>query len=244
MAKMEGNLSSGGGENGDHERQPLQKLKNWFSQGLYISEDNKCNVQIDLETSARPDAGFLILALLSCAIATFGLINDSPAVIIGAMLVGPLMTPILSAAMAYCTGRYKIILQSLITIGIGIGVVLAFSAILSLLLYRLPHGADIKYSGEVMAHMSPSLIDLLIALAAGSAAAFAMAHTRFSAALPGAAIAITLVPAICTAGIGISFLNPAIILGAGLLFVVNLAGIFFAAVLPFTILGFRPDQAE
>jgi len=87
-------------------------------------------------------------------------------------------------------------------------------------------------------------MSLLIALAAGSAAAFSLAHPRFSTVLPGAAIALTLEPAISAAGISISSYNTTTFLGASILFLVNLSGLFMAGLVTFSLMGFKPDKTS
>ena len=94
---IKGNDSSGKGESNKPESQTLQKLKDWFLQELQISTKDQTTVEKYLRAATRLHAGFVVLALPSCSIDTFGLISDSAAVVIGAMLVGPMMTPILSA---------------------------------------------------------------------------------------------------------------------------------------------------
>jgi len=108
-------------------------IQAWFKKSLYLSEENKIAVQSTLANGAVLGADFLILALLSGAIAAFGLLADSLAVVIGGMLVGPLMMPTLNAAMAICKSRFDNLLRNLITLCFGIGVVLGISIVLSLI---------------------------------------------------------------------------------------------------------------
>jgi uncharacterized membrane protein len=110
--------------------------------------------------------------------------------------------------------------------------------------YRLPLGINANIPNEVLARTSPSPMDLGIALAGGAAAAYALAHPRLTAALPGVAIATALMPPLCTIGVGIAFMNSTIILGASLLFVTNLVAIAFAGILTFAAMGFGPRNME
>jgi uncharacterized hydrophobic protein (TIGR00271 family) len=184
------------------------------------------------------------LIFLSCTIATFGLLTDSAAVIIGAMLVAPLMSPILSLSMASISGLSRLFKRSVIAIFEGAGIAILLSALIAFVSYRLPLGINANIPNEVLARTSPSPMDLGIALAGGAAAAYALAHPRLTAALPGVAIATALMPPLCTIGVGIAFMNSTIILGASLLFVTNLVAIAFAGILTFAAMGFGPRNME
>ncbi len=209
-----------------------------------LTQTRKAIVLNDLIDSSSPGADYFILIILSCTIATFGLITDSAAVIIGAMLVAPLMSPILSLSMASISGRSRLFRRSLFAILEGSCLAILLSAILSFFAYRLPFGILAEIPSEVLARTSPSPLDLGIALAGGAAAAYALAHPRLTAALPGVAIATALMPPLCTIGIGIAFQDMSIILGALLLFVTNLVTISFAGILTFASLGFGPRNME
>lgn len=222
----------------------IERLKAWLANGQKLTQTRKAIVLNDLIESASPGVDFFVLIILSCIIATFGLIIDSPAVIIGAMLVAPLMSPILGLSMASISGLSHFLKRSMTAVLAGVGAAVVLSALLSFVAYRLPYGPLANISNEVLARTSPSLIDLGIALAGGSAAAYALAHPRLSAALPGVAIATALMPPICTIGIGISFLNPSIILGATLLFATNLVSISFAGSITFAMMGFGPRRSS
>ena len=203
-----------------------------------LSQTRKAIVLNDLVDSSSPGFDYLVLIILSCTIATFGLLIDSAAVIIGAMLVAPLMSPILGLSMASISGFSRLFRRSLIAILQGTGLAVVLSAVIAFLSYRLPYGELAQISGEVLARTSPSPIDLGIALSGGAAAAYALAHPRLSAALPGVAIATALMPPLCTVGIGIAFNEGSIVLGASLLFITNLVAISFAGVVTFALMGF------
>lgn len=217
------------------------RMKAWLASGRILTRTRKAIVLDDLIDAASPGVDFLILTILSCTIATFGLIIDSPAVIIGAMLVAPLMSPILGLSMASISGLNRMFRRSLTAILVGVGVSIVLSAFLTIVAFRLPSKPLVIISNEILARTKPSLIDLGIALAGGAAAAYALAHPRLSSALPGVAIATALMPPLCTIGIGIAFLDPSIFLGAALLFATNLAAIAFSGVLTFAVLGFGPS---
>ena len=218
----------------------LASLFNNSGRKHHLSQTRKAIVLNELIQSSTPNADYFIMVILSCTIATFGLITNSAAVIIGAMLVAPLMSPIMRLSMASISGMSRLFRQSLVAILEGFGLAVALSSLLAFLTYRLPLGALATISDEVLSRTSPSLIDLLIALAGGAAAAYALVHPKLSAALPGVAIATALMPPICTMGIGIALWQPAIFLGALLLFVTNLTAISFSGMATFALMGFGP----
>ena len=134
--------------------------------------------------------------------------------------------------------------RSLIALIEGALLAVIFSAILGWIAHGLPFGVLNELPQEIVTRTRPTPFDLGIALAGGAAAAYALAHPRLSAALPGVAIATAIMPPLCTMGIGIALANTSVALGAGLLFITNLASISFAGILVFAALGFRPDSSR
>ncbi len=193
-----------------------------------------------LSESSEPGFDYFLLIFLSCIIATFGLINNSAAVIIGAMLVAPLMSPILGLSLASVSSRQKMYRNSILALLEGALMAVALSWLISVAAYRSPFGVLQDIPTEVLSRTRPSPFDLAIALAGGAAAAYALAQPNLSAALPGVAIATALMPPLCTVGIGLAIRNQGVFIGASLLFITNLAAISFAGILVFIALGFRP----
>lgn len=216
-------------------------LRNWIRP---ITPKRRDEVLALLDQSSSPGLDYFLLVVLSCSIATFGLITDSVAVIIGAMLVAPLMSPIMGLSLASVAGKRNMFQRAALALLEGIVLALALSAGISWIAQQLPFGVLGELPGEVVARITPTPFDLAIALAGGIAAAYALAQPHLSAALPGVAIATALMPPLCVAGIGISLEDTRIALGAGLLFLTNLAAISFAGILVFVILGFRPLRVE
>ncbi|MBI9048645.1 MAG: DUF389 domain-containing protein [Anaerolineaceae bacterium] len=206
--------------------------------------NRKEEILIRLSNESSPDVDYFILTMLSSIIATMGLITDSSAVIIGAMLVAPMMSPILGVSLASVAGEHKVVKKAVFALLQGITFAVILSALFSLLAYQLPFGALQDIPAEVLARTQPSPFDLIIALAGGAAAAYALAQPELSEALPGVAISTALMPPLCTVGIGISIWNPGIIFGSLLLFLTNLFAISFAGTLVFIALGFRPLRME
>jgi uncharacterized hydrophobic protein (TIGR00271 family) len=209
-----------------------------------LGGERKQDVLEELSQASSPGFDYFLLVLLSCSIATFGLITDSAAVIIGAMLVAPLMSPILGLSLASVAGEQRMFRNAVIALVEGSVLAVILSALLGLIAGWLPLDIFKVLPGEILARTHPSPFDLGIGLAGGAAAAYALAQPRLSAALPGVAIATALMPPLCTAGIGIALGNGSITLGAVLLFLTNLAAISFAGIMVFVAMGFRPRHIE
>ncbi len=177
---------------------------------------------------------------LSAGIATLGLVLDSPAVVIGAMLISPLMGPILAAGLALAAADLYLGIKSMLSIVCGVLLSVLFAAAL---VWILPFQSP---TGEILARIHPNLLDLGVALLSGLAGAIVVCrggHGAGVTALPGVAIAVALMPPLCTVGFGIGsgFSRP-IIYGAGLLFLTNLAAIVASAFLVFYLV--RMDAPE
>ncbi|MDX1377336.1 MAG: DUF389 domain-containing protein [Anaerolineales bacterium] len=209
-----------------------------------VTRERRAEVTIQLRDSSHPDFDFFLLVVLSSIIATLGLLTNSPAVIIGAMLVAPLMSPILGLGLASLTGDVKFFRNA--------GIALARGAIISILIATLftlgnrllPFLPLQEMPSEVLARIRPTPIDLTIALAGGMAAAFALAMPSISAALPGVAIATALMPPLCTVGVGIAMGRWDVAGGALLLFITNAVTIAFSAMLVFSAVGFSVKRED
>lgn len=187
-----------------------------------------------LRDNATPSAAFLTLMALSTLLASVGLFASSAPVIIGAMILAPLMGPIISLAMALARQDPSLLTASAKTLSIGILVSLGFSSFAS---FVIPMEI---ITPEIAARLSPSLLDLGVAVISGIAGAYAHARVDAAKSLAGVAIAVALVPPLSVTGIGIGWLDSHVAWGAMLLFLTNLAGIVFAGALTFLALGYAP----
>ncbi|MEM9713790.1 MAG: DUF389 domain-containing protein [Actinomycetota bacterium] len=179
---------------------------------------------------------FAALMTLSTAIAVQGLLADSTAVVIGAMLVAPLMLPVLGVAAALVMGwRRRLIRQGIVALAGSAGAV----ALAYLGSFLMPGTPD-PLPGEVLARTSPNLLDLGIALAAGAAGAYAQVHRQASDALTGVAVAVALVPPLASVGILLEVGRYDLARGGLLLFLANVTGITLAAALTFIACRFVP----
>ncbi|MGB7093594.1 MAG: DUF389 domain-containing protein [Anaerolineales bacterium] len=228
-----------------HNSQPPPSLRVrflyfWSRIARPIDKERQGEVRVRLRESSHPGFDFFLLVILSCTIATMGLLTNSVAIIIGAMLVAPLMSPILGMGMASITGDGHLLRDSISGVIQGAIVAIVVSFLWTWLNRSLPFILLQEVPGEVIARTNPSPIDLTIAVAGGIAAAYALAQPHLSAALPGVAIATALMPPLCTIGVGLALDRMDIAGGAGLLFVTNTVAIAFAATLVFSSLGFGP----
>ena len=177
---------------------------------------------IDGGPTGRASTRFWVLLVLAAVIATAGVIADSTATVIGAMIVAPLMTPILGTALSLVLADRSHLLSS---IGHVIGGALVVIAI-GILFGLIHHSADAFASNsQVAARISPRLIDLIAATATGLVGAFALVRSDISDTLPGVAIAISLVPPLAVVGLLIAVGRYDSALQAGLLFGTNVAAI-------------------
>ncbi len=194
----------------------------------------------ELDAAAVISQDYLMLTVLSCVIATFGLILDSGAVIIGAMLIAPLMMPILAIALALIRGDPLRIVGALITLAAGVAVAIG----MSMLLGRAVSTSELNFLAELPAEVTsrtaPTLFDLTIAFAGGLAASYALAQPRLSPTLPGVAISTALMPPLCVVGIGIAQGRADVRDGALLLFLANFVAIVFSSAVVFALVGFGP----
>ena len=209
----------------------IQKHLPFFTRA--IEEDFK-DLFLLLKDNARSSRDYIILMVLSSLVASLGLFLNSAAVIIGAMVLAPLMAPIISLSMGALRNDTTLIRTSLSTIGLGVLLALGASALAALIVPLQ------KITPEIAGRLQPSLLDLGVAVGSGIAGAYAHARESVMKSLPGVAIAVALVPPLCVAGIGIGWMSWDVISGASLLFLTNLVGIALAGLLTFMMLGYSP----
>jgi uncharacterized hydrophobic protein (TIGR00271 family) len=201
--------------------------------------------------SSYPTINFFALLGLSCAIATFGLLANSAPAIIGAMIIAPLMTPIMGLSGGIVRVSWKQILRSAITIFLGVSVVIVISFLCARII-----GINVVGT-EMLSRAFPSLLDLGVAMAAGTAGAYSMSRESIRNSIAGVAISVSLVPPLAVVGIGLALGSKAtaevglsfrevglfaggndIAVGAFVLFLTNLAAIVVCAGLVMAIQGY------
>jgi len=216
------------------------------SEGVYHHEEFKLPAkerdalyQSILESSLL-DPEYLTMLVLSGLLALFGLLQNSLAVIIGAMLISPLMNPILAAALALLLGDWKLGRKSAIVLGLSIASVIAITALVAWV-------SPLKQvTPEILARTNPNLLNLFIAVLSGLAGTLALRSGAVAMTIiPGVAIAVAVVPPLAVVGYSLSNHHGAMAMGAFLLFFTNLVSIMISAALVFLLMGFRPrEEAE
>ncbi len=204
--------------------------------GLEPEERRRVMDAVALRRDERWLTQFGIMLGLSVLIAVMGLSANSAAVVIGAMLVAPLMTPVLGIAAALAMSLTRHLGRSaLIVAGGTVG-----SIALAFVLGRfLPDG---ELSNEIVSRTSPDLRDLMVAVAAGAAGAYATVQKNASSSLPGVAVAVALVPPLGAVGLTLEAGRTDLAYGALLLYLANLAGIIAVATGVFLVTGFVPPR--
>lgn len=199
-----------------------------------VSEPELCKLRENLFDESQFDLDYVVLCIAACAIASFGLIVNSTAVIIGAMIVAPLMTPMRGLALGALEGDLLLFRSSTISIVIGFLLSIGISGVLG----GLSHVPSTEFGSEILARTQPTLVDLAIALAAGTIAGFAKIRPHVSDALAGTAISVALMPPLCVVGLSLSQWNLSYAEGALLLYITNLLGITLACMVVFAIAGY------
>ena len=168
---------------------------------------------------------FTVLLFLSTIIATYGVLSDSTATVIGAMIIAPLMTPILATTAALVMGQTKLAADSFVIVIGGILLTILLSMVIGWVTLDV---ISVTQNSQIVSRTAPNLDDLIVALAAGAAGAFAYSRSDVADSLPGVAIAIALVPPLSVVGITLSQGEWGSAAGASLLFLTNLLSILLA----------------
>lgn len=198
------------------------------------NEEDFKELFLSLKENAKPSFIFIVLMVLSTLLATTGLFQSSAPVIIGAMILAPLMSPIISLSMGVVRGESFLINDSLKTLGFGIITALIFS---SLYTYFMPLNV---LTDEMRGRLNPNVLDLMVAIISGIAGAYANAKSEIAKSLAGVAIAVALVPPLSVTGIGFGWGSFDIAYSSFLLFLTNLVGITLSASITFVVLGYSP----
>jgi uncharacterized hydrophobic protein (TIGR00271 family) len=186
-----------------------------------------------IKAGARADADYFMMMGIAAILASLGLLQGSGAVVIGAMLVAPLMAPLLAAGLALVQGNPHLMRRGISVALYGIGVAFIISIVVGLI------NPGYEPSMEIEARGKPDLLDLGIAFASGMAGAYASSRPKVAATLAGVAIAAALVPPLTVIGIAVTNGRPIIAANAAVLLLTNLVCIVLGAALIFQLLGVR-----
>jgi uncharacterized hydrophobic protein (TIGR00271 family) len=195
------------------------------------------NLFFEPPQATQKKVGFWVLLVLSVTIATLGILADSTAVVIGAMLVAPLMTPIMAVSAGIVNGWVKRVSVAFATVAGGVVVSITVAWIVA---SWAPQLIPFESNSQILSRTSPTLIDMMIAVAAGAAGAYATIDRRVSSSITGVAIAVALVPPLGVVGVALRETAYSDAGGAFLLFLTNLVGIILMASVVFVIGGLAP----
>lgn len=197
------------------------------------------SADLDLrEGDARSkQTAFWTMLVLSAVIASAGILTDSTATVIGAMIIAPLSTPIMGIALGIAERSGN---RSLLFVATGAATVVAIGAAFSLV---VPSTYDLLSNSQISGRTSPGLLDMIAAIATGLAGAVALARRDVAAVLPGVAIAISLVPPLAVVGVCLGQGAYVLAAGAAVLFLSTLVAMVLAGTLVFTFLGYAEDAA-
>lgn len=186
----------------------------------------------EINQDAKFSLSFLLLTIFSCLIATFGLHLNNSSVIIGAMIIAPLMQPILAISIELITADLDNARNAVISLAIGVITGILISFLLSLII-NSPEATN-----EIISRTKPNLLDLGVAVFAGATAAYIRSQEKLSQSIAGVAIAVALMPPLCVIGYEMAHADLLGTTGATLLFITNLNGILLASSVTFLFLGY------
>lgn len=211
----------------------LESYKQFVAEQFSNQKVDHPEVRVRIEANALPSKMYFIMNILSAIIASYGLVTNSAAVVIGAMLVAMMLGPITGVALAIIDHRMPLLRKSLFTVIAGVSLVVLVGFLVGWL------HKDQPLTIEILSRTQPTSMDLMIALAGGTAGAYAMVSPHLSVAVVGVAVATALVPPLAASGI--LFANGDMKLGFGalLLALTNIIAIQFTNALVLWLLGFR-----
>jgi uncharacterized hydrophobic protein (TIGR00341 family) len=195
------------------------------------------------QSLASPLPTYLTLTVVSAVVATAGLLLDSPATVVGSMVIAPLIGPAMAAAVGTVVDDEELFSRGVRLQVVGMGMAVLAAAVFGFLVQMLnlvPPGLDPASNAQVRERLEPDFLSLAVALGAGVAGAVSLT-TGVSSAIVGVMIAVALVPPAATVGIGLAFGLPAVALPAAVLALVNGLSVNLAALLVLWYAGYRPE---
>lgn len=209
----------------------------FFAHLRSIEDKDKAAVVRKLMESSTPNFDFFYITGLAVLMATFGLLADSPSVVIGSMLIAPVLYPILGVALGLVMSNPSVLGRSIVTLSKSSLMAVGLSAIATLL---FAEGSAATH--EVLTRTEPTLLYFLVAVVAGAAVSFSLGQPEWSETLPGIAISVALIPPLAVIGVGVAMFDVGIMAGALVLLLMNMAGIIFAAMVTFSMMNLYEKQ--
>ncbi|USE83642.1 TIGR00341 family protein [Acinetobacter tibetensis] len=224
------------------EQQWFENLKEKLRYQQAVRENSRKidhkQVRLNIQTDALPSKTFFIMNALAAIIAAYGLLSDSTAVVIGAMLIAMMLGPISGISLALIDSRWILFRTALQTLVLGMLMIYGIGFLLGIL------HPNISITNEILARTHPNSLDLMIALAGGAAGAFASVSPRLSVAVVGVAVATALVPPLVASGILLSRAEFRLSANAFLLTFTNIIAIQVSSAMVLWIAGFRRGSNE
>jgi len=208
---------------------------NIFARLRSIEEYDKARAVKKIIKESTPDFDYYLMLILSTLMATMGLLAGSETTVIGAMLLAPLLAPTLGLALGISMSEHKLIARSFGTI-VRSSLVAILAAVLATFLFALSKFDGGALNDTILARTQPTLLYFMIAAISGFAVAYASVRPDLSESLPGVAIAVALIPPLSVVGVGIGIGALKLISGALLMYIINVAGIVFSAMLAYSLM--------
>lgn len=205
----------------------------FFAQLRNVSDADKSAAIQKLVADSRPDYDFFIMMGLAILMATFGLLINSVAVVLGSILITPILYPVLSVSLGVVMSDRTLISHSVVTLLKSVAMGVGLSAMATLFFAS-------KYdsvTAEILSQAEPSLLYFAVAIISGIAISIALVRPHLSEALPGVAVSVVLIPPLAVIGIGIAKLDWNIVSGSSVLFLMNIIGVMFASMASFSLLN-------
>lgn len=206
---------------------------NFFNKIFFINDFNglqEDEAQTKIQVNSQFSSSYLFLLIVSSVIATLGLLLNSSPVIIGGMVISPLMWPLLKISYGISKGRKSYLEEGLWIVFLSIIISFLASAFIAYI-------SPLKITNpEITSRTNPTVLDVIIAIAAGSVAVLGASQSKISESIAGVAIATALIPPLSVSAIGLVLVNWEVILGGFMLFLANVISIIFVSVLIFSFL--------
>ena len=205
-----------------------------------LAIDRRRELRAEIRGESRVTQRFIVLNSLAAVIAGYGLLLNSPATVIGSVVLAQELGPIMGISLALNDGDLRLLRRSLVSEIVGVALILAISITIGWLHRSVPANA------EILTRISPTIMDLAVALAAGAAGAYAATSSKVAQAIVGVAITTSLLPPLAASGLLLARGEERMAVGAALLFLTNLVAIQFAASVVFYLAGLhaRLDDTE
>jgi uncharacterized hydrophobic protein (TIGR00341 family) len=215
----------------------------------YAEEEDEDRIAREELTSKANDlapsmSNYALMTIISAIIATAGLLLDSPAVVVGSMVIAPLIGPAMTANVGTVVDDHEMFIQGVKLQAVGLGLAVASATAFALLVRYanvIPPLADVTTVGQIRERVAPDFLSLIVALGAGAAGVVSLT-SGVSTALVGVMIAVALIPPAATVGIGIAWEQPLVSLGSAVLLLVNVLSINLAVLVGLWYQGYRPEH--